>query len=81
MEIVTSNLINDVRGIESYTSEKPAGFGDWRREAWFIFSMQRPDIFTVMEGQARPTEKMDQAEQTSQLLTPGVLYTPGGTLR
>ena len=52
-----SKLINAVRGIKSYTGEKPDDFGDWHRKAGFILCMQRPDIFATMEGQARPTEK------------------------
>ena len=42
--------------------------------------MQRPDIFGVMEGQARRTEKTYQAEGTSPLQTPLVLHTFGGAL-
>ena len=75
-----SNRMNAVRGITSYAGEKPEDFADWHRKAGFIISMQRPDIFAVMEGQSRPTEEADQAEDTAPLLTPGLLYTAGGTL-
>ena len=50
-----SNLINAVRGIKPSTGEKQEQIGNWDRKAGFILSMQRPDIFAVMEGQARPT--------------------------
>ena len=52
-----SNLINTVRGIKCDTAEYPENFGDWHRKTGFILSMQRPGIFAVMEGQARPTEE------------------------
>ena len=76
----SSNVINVVRSTKSYTGEKLEDFGDWHRKAGFILSMQHPDIFAVMEGQARPTEETDQVEETAPLQTPGVLYAPGGTL-
>lgn len=42
--------------------------------------MQHPDVFAVVEGQARPTEESNQAEEeTAQLVSLGLLYTPGGT--
>ena len=41
--------------------------------------MQGPDICAVMEGHTRPTEETHQAEETTQLLTLGVLYTPDGS--
>ena len=72
------NLINAVRGIESYTGERPEDCADLHRKTSFILSMQRPDIFAVMEGQARLTEEQD--EEAVPLLTPGLLYAPGGTL-
>ena len=70
-----------MQGIKSYTGEKPEHFGDWhRKKAGLIFSIQRPHIFAVMEGQVMPTEETDQAGETAPLQTPGVLCTPGGTL-
>ena len=47
--------------------------------------MQRPDMFVVMEGQARPTEKgcgedEHKDRRTAPLLTAGLLYSAGGTL-
>ena len=42
-----SNLINVVRGIKSYTGERPEGFADWHRKTGFILSMQRPDLFAA----------------------------------
>ena len=72
------NLINAMRGIESYTGERPEDCADLHRKTSFILSMQRPDIFAVMEGQARLTEEQD--EEAVPLLTPGLLYAPGGTL-
>ena len=67
-----------MRGKKSYTGERPEDFADWDKKTGFILSMQRPDIFAAMEGQARPTE--EQTEKTALLLTPGLLYAPGGTL-
>ena len=80
-----SNLINTVRGMECYTGEDPGSFGNWHRNTGFILSIQRRDIFAVMEGQARPTEDESGEDEeknrsTAPLLTPGLLYTAGGTL-
>lgn len=65
---------------KSYSGEKPEDFGDWHGKTGFILSMQHPDIFAVKEGQARPTEETDQAEETAPVLTHGLLHTPGGAL-
>ena len=47
--------------------------------------MQCPDTFAAMEGQARPAKDESGADEekdrsTAPLLTPGLLYTAGGTL-
>ena len=61
---VTGNLINVMRGIKSYNGEKPKDFSYWRKKTGFIISIQRPDIFTVMERQIRPTEEPDDTGTT-----------------
>ena len=84
MENITSktnsNLINAVRGIKSYTREKPRRLRRLAQEGRLHPQLARPDIFGVMEGQARPPEEPDQGEETAPLLTPGPLCTPGKTL-
>ena len=76
--VTNSNLIYAVRGIKSYTGERPEDFADWHRKTGFILNMQRHDIFAVIEGQARIKE--EHAEETAPLQTPGLLYTPRNTL-
>lgn len=71
-DTTNSNLINAVGGTDSYTGERPPDFVDLHRQTGFILSMQRLDIFEVMEGQARPR---GQAEETAQPQTP--IYTWG----
>ena len=73
-----------MRGIKSNTGEKTENFSDWRQKTGVILSIQRPDIFAVMEGQIRPTEETDHAGtdgadtgriSTAPLFTPGFLDT------
>ena len=61
-----------------------------RRQASFILSIQRPEIFAVMEGQIKPTKEPDDAGtdgadtgriSPAPLFTPGFLDTTGGTLQ
>ena len=77
---VTGNLINVMRGIKSYNGEKLEDFSDWRKKTGFTLSIQRPDIFDVMEGQVRPTEETHNAgtdgEDTGSI-APAPLFIPG----
>lgn len=57
----TLNLVNAMREPTLiYNGENPEGFSDWHKRTGFMLSMQRPDVFAAMEGQATPIRQMKQ---------------------
>ena len=48
-----SNLFSALRGIKPFSGTNPDQFDGWYKKACFRLSIARPDVFHVLEGQAR----------------------------
>lgn len=59
-----SSLSNALRGIKPFSGTKPDQFDDWYKKACFTLSIARPDVFHILEGQARPSTTTSGATES-----------------
>ena len=63
--VLSKNLMNAVRGIKSYTREKPEDFGGQHKKAGFMLSMQRRGMFTAMKKKRKGNRHSTAADSRS----------------
>lgn len=61
-----SSLSHALRGIKTFWGTNPDQFADWYKKASFTLSIARPDVFYILEGQARPSVATAGATSSSQ---------------
>ena len=59
-----SRLSHTLRGMKPFSGTNPDQFDDWYKKAYFTLSIARPDLFHILEGQARPSTATSGATES-----------------
>ena len=62
----TGSLPSALRGMKSFSCTNPDQFDDWYQKACSTLSIVRPDVFHILEGQARPSITIMRSAASSQ---------------
>ena len=59
---INGNLANATRDLKQFSGKDPAQFENWYEKPIISLSISRPVIYTVMEGEPRPTQETSVEE-------------------